>query len=104
MKGLTSHALPWKKMTSKQAASQVNTETPDDSYDHMRAIDTKTQKVKPRTVSLADFNRTQARDDKLLRTSEAYANVILENSREEREVEIKANKEIQKKYMNMVNL
>ena len=70
----------------------------------LRAIETKTMKVKPRTVSLADFNKTQARDDKLLRTSEAYANVILENSREEREVEIKANKEIQKKYMNMVNL
>ena len=56
--------------------------------------------MKPRAVVLADFNRTQPRDDKLYRTNDAYANVILENTREERENAIQESKEIQKKFAN----
>ena len=35
----------------------------------------------------------------LLKTSDAYCNVILENSREDRELEIEAKKESQKRYL-----
>lgn len=42
MKGLTSHALPWQKMTAKEAADIIINETPEDSYDQMKATETQT--------------------------------------------------------------
>ena len=41
-------------------------ETPDESYDHMKAVEVKTTRNKPRSVALADFSKTKARDTMLL--------------------------------------
>jgi|Transcript_23146 hypothetical protein len=93
MKGLRAGALPWKRMTKRGAASPITTETPEDCYDYAKAMDVKTVKNKPRSVALANFGKQQARDDMLLKTSDAYANVLLENTKDERELEIEAKKE-----------
>ena len=58
------------------------------SYDPMKATEVATHKLKPKSIALADIGKTKARDDLLLKTSDAFANVLLENSKDEREVEI----------------
>ena len=88
MKGLKAGALPWNRMTHRPVVSPHMNETPEESYDHMKAIDVKTHRNKPRSVALSDFTKTKSRDDMLITTTDAYANVILENSKEDREVEI----------------
>ena len=101
MKGLKAGgALPWKRMTNRTAAGSVDHEIPEDSYDIMKAIEVKTQRMKPRSIILADFGKTSPRDDLLLKTSDAYVNVQLENTKEEREVEIQARKDQRQRYMN----
>ena len=44
--------------------------------------------MKPKASILSDFAKTRARDDALFRTSDAFANVLLENTKEERELQI----------------
>lgn len=74
---------------------------PEDSYDYRNAVEAHTTKTKPKTVALANFKKQQSRDDKLLRSTDGYANVILENSKEERELELQARKEHAKRYHNL---
>lgn len=93
MKGLQTGTLPWQRMTQKLAASQVTTETPEDCYDYEKAIEVKTTRNKPRSVALSNFSKQKARDDMLLMTSDAYCNVLLENTKEDRELEIEARRE-----------
>ena len=88
MKGLKHGILPWRKMTKREAAQPIKTEQPEDSYDHMKAIEQKTFRMKPKASILSDFAKTRARDDALFRTSDAFANVLLENTKEERELQI----------------
>jgi len=99
MKGLRAGALPWRKMTSKPTSMTVTTETPENCYDYGKAIEVKTTRTKPRLIGLANFSKQTARDDMLLKTSDAYSNVLLENSKDERETEIEAKKESQKRYL-----
>ena len=98
MKGLKTGALPWNRMTNKTTVSSVQHETPEDSYDIIKAIEAKNKKMKPRSIALADFGRTSPRDDLLLKTSDAYVNVQLENTKEEREIEIQARKDQRTRY------
>ena len=88
MKGLKVGALPWKKMTNRPVVSPKMNETPEESYDIMKAVEVKTHRNKPRSVALADFAKTKSRDEMLLTQTDAFANVALENTKEEREVEI----------------
>ena len=88
MKGLKVGALPWKRMTNRPVVFQHMNETPEESYDHMKAVEVKTHRNKPRSVALADFAKTKSRDEMLLTQTDAFANVALENTKEEREVEI----------------
>ena len=99
MKTLAKGNLPWNRMTNRTVVHPVQHETPEDSFDHMKAIEMKTVKMKPRTIALSDFNRSKARDDIMMKTSDAFTNVLLENTREERELEIQARKEHHKKYL-----
>lgn len=100
MKGLTAGgALPWNKMTERVAASPITTEQPEDCYDYTKAIEVKTTRTKPRHINFADFNKQVSRDDSLLKQTDGYANVLLENTKEERELQIQARKEQHKKYL-----
>ena len=101
MKTLRSGALPWRRMANRTVVQPILTEQPEDSYDHMKATEVKTVRTKPRSIALADFGKQQPRDDKLLRTSDAFSNVLLENTKEERELEIQAKKEQHKKYLSI---
>ena len=49
-------------------------------------------KMKPKTRVLTNFKRQTARDEAILNTTDMYKNVQLENTKEEREVEIQARK------------
>ena len=82
MKGLKVGALPWKRMTERDVVDSKVVEEPEDSYDVMRATQIRTVTTKPRTTVLADFGKQQARDDALYKTSDAFANVELENTKE----------------------
>ena len=101
MKGLKSGTLPWNRMTKRDVVAQVTTETPEESYDHMKAVEVKTVRNKPRSIALTDFGKQKARDDLLMKTSDAFANVLLENTKEDRELEIQARKEQHKKYLSI---
>lgn len=48
----------------------------------MKATEIKTTRNKPRLVSLADFSKQKSRDNMLLKTSDAFTNVLLENTKE----------------------
>lgn len=74
---------------------------PSDSYDYRNAVEAHTTKTKPKTIALTNFKKQQSRDDKLLRSTDGYANVELENTREERELELQARKEHAKRYHNL---
>ena len=84
MKGLRGGALPWRRMTNKPCASPVMTETPENCYDYSKAIEVKTIQTKPRIIGLTNFSKTRSRDQMLLNSSDAFANVILENTKKER--------------------
>lgn len=86
MKGLKGGTLPWNLMTKRAANTQVISETPEDCYDYAKAIEVKTTRTKPRSIALTNFDTQKSRDDMLLKTSDAYSNVILENTRGEREL------------------
>ena len=59
-------------------------------------IRAQTQRFKPKVLTLTNFYKTPARDEKILKQSERWANVQLENSKEERELEIRAYKAMRK--------
>lgn len=99
MKGLNRHALPWQKMTRKPVATTIDPDQPEDCYDYSKAIEVKTTRTKPRLIGLSNFGKQKARDDKLFKTTDAYQNVLLENTKDERELEIEAKKESQKRYL-----
>ena len=50
------------------------------------AVDTKTNKLKRRTINLSNFNSVPRND--ILLQGERYRNVLLENSKEERESQV----------------
>ena len=52
----------------------------------------KTYKAKTRSIS-TNFAKQKSRDDSMWTQTDAYSNVILENTRENREIEIQARKE-----------
>lgn len=101
MKGLKGGAVPWRKMTQRPANSTVISETPEDSYDYAKAMDAMTTKAKPRQIMLTNMGKVSGRDDIMLHTSDAFHNVQMENSKEDRELEIQAKKEQHKKYLNI---
>ncbi len=102
MKGLqVGGAVNWKRMTKREAASPVVQEQPEDCYDYAKAMDVKTVKGKPRQIVLANMSKQYARDDIMLKTSDAFVNVQLENTKEDRELEIQAKKEQRKRYLNI---
>ena len=102
MKGLKpGGALPWNRMTTRAVVNSSQHVTPEETYDHMKAIETKTHKMKPRSIALTNFGKTSARNDMLYRTTDGFQNVILENTRSDREVEIQARKEQHKRYLDL---
>lgn len=62
------------------------------SYNYQKAVDAKTKTTKARTISMSNFGRQSPRDDLMLKQTDMYRNVILENTKEEREMELKAKK------------
>ena len=61
---------------------------PEPSHDYKRAMEARTRTTKPRILNLTDFDRQAPRDDMLMHTTDFLKNVLLENTREEREMEI----------------
>ena len=101
MKGLRSGIVPWKKGQSRKVAQIVTEEQPEDCYDYAKAIEVKTTRTKPRSIALSNFSKQLARDDIMLNTSDAFKNVLLENTKQDRELEIQAKKEQIKRYLNI---
>lgn len=79
-------------MSKKPIASSIVFEEPEQCYDIQKAVDIKTIKMKPRLVALSNFSKETPRDELLLRANDAYTNVILENSKSEREQELELKK------------
>jgi len=72
--------------------------SPEASYDYSKAVIAKTRTSKPRVLSMADFGRTSPRDDIMLKQTDAYKNVMLENTKEDRELELRAKKMQSRQY------
>lgn len=64
----------------------------EDSIDYKKAIEARTRTIKKREISLAMFDKNCPRDDIMLQTTDMYKNVLLENSKHERELELQARK------------
>jgi len=61
-----------------------------------KAVQAKTERFRPRFVNLTNFKKQPARDDKMFTTSDWKTNILLENTKEERELEIKAARSMRK--------
>ena len=48
--------------------------------------------MKPRLVGLSNFSKETPRDEMLLKVNDAYTNVMLENTKTSRELELKLTK------------
>lgn len=57
MKALAKGNLPWQRMTKREVVSKVQQETPEDSFDPMKAVEAKTVRNKPRQIVLANFGK-----------------------------------------------
>lgn len=58
-------------------------------YDEEKVIDAKTTRFRPKFVNLTNFKGMTSRDDSMLKTIDMYYNIQLENTKEERESEMK---------------
>ena len=101
MKKLASNNVPWGKMTSKSVCKPVDTEMPEHSYDPIKALEVATYGLKPKAINLTNIGKQKARDDIMLKTNDAFANVLLENTKQEREIEIQARREQHRRYLNL---
>jgi len=101
MRGLRAGAVPWYKTSVRDVSTHVIPEAPEDSYDIAKAAEVKTTRTKPRSIALANFSKQRPRDDLLHTQTDALANVLLENTREQREFQIQAKREQHKRYLNL---
>ena len=101
MKKLTHGMVGWDKKGQERTASPM--EKYSTSYDYQEAVNALTVKTKPRTRMLTNLTKQQPRDEMLLNTTDMFANVKLENSKEEREAEIQARKTARNKSLSLVN-
>lgn len=85
--------LNWDKEMSSAKETNLKLDQPEDSFDYKKAIIAKTVRNKPKTITLTNFSKNTPRDDSLYKTNDFLRNIELENTREEREQEIKARKE-----------
>ena len=92
MRGLRSHAVNWSKVSQRRSASVMASycgveafDSKPDSCDYNKAILYQSQMIgKPKKTALLDFSKTTARGSTPMITNDSYANVLLENTREER--------------------
>ena len=90
MKKLTSGILNWQKVNT--ARTPVRQEISGGTYDYESAVKAINRNTKPKITHLTNFKKTTARDESILNTTDMYKNVQLENTKEDREVEIEARK------------
>ena len=101
MKKLAYGVMDWQKKGTERHPYPID--DGEQSYDYMTAIETVTKKMKPRTRMLSNFTADLARDDSILKTTDMFENVKLENTKEEREAMIEARKTARNKALNIVN-
>ena len=90
MKKLNKGILNWnKKVTGR---TPVRVDVSNETYDYEQAINAIHKNTKPKTRVFTNIKKQTARDDAILNTTDMFKNVHLENTREEREVEIQARK------------
>lgn len=70
----------------------------EDSIDYKKAVEARTKTTKKRVLSMAMFDKNMPRDDIMLQTTDMYKNVLLENTRDERELKLRARKEQSRNY------
>ena len=85
--------LDWDKEKNVAKDLSLKLPNPEDSFDYKKAIEAKTVRNKPKSINLTNFSKTRSRDENMYKTSDLLTNIELENTREEREAEIKARKE-----------
>ena len=90
MKKLTHGILNWEKVNTIR--TPVRLEPSNETYDYESAIAAINRNTKPKINHLTNFKKTTARDESILNTTDMLTNVKLENTKEEREVEIQARK------------
>lgn len=101
MKNLSYGIPDWQKKGMERTPGP--TEKYATSYDYEEAVNALTIKTKPRTRMLTNLTRQLPRDEMLLNTTDMFANVKLENSKDEREAEIQARKTARNKSLSIVN-
>lgn len=93
MQRLNKGYVNFNKSQDREPASGLGMRiNPEPSYDYLKAVEAKTKTTKKRVVSMADFDRTSPRDDLLLQQTGLYKMIQLENTKDERELELKARK------------
>ena len=61
--------------------------------DYQKAIDASTVKLKPTRINFTNLTKQISRDEMLYRQDDRWSNVVLDNTREEREEAIKKRSE-----------
>lgn len=90
MKKLTHGILNWDKVKSSRDENKPGFSN--ETYDYQNAIEAISKNTKPRMRNLTNFKMSTSRDDVMLQTTDFYKNIELENTREQREMEIEARK------------
>jgi len=90
MKKLTHGIMHWNKIVTGR--TPVRQPTSEETYDYEKAISSIHKNNKPKIRVFTDFKKTTARDELLLNTTDNFKNVQLENTKEEREIEIESRK------------
>ena len=60
------------------------------SVNYMKAMEASTVKLRPTRITYTNLDKQKARDQVLYRQDDRWSNVMLENSKEERETEMRA--------------
>ncbi len=82
-----------KKIKSRENGFSAQKES---CIDVDKSIMAKTERFRPRFVNLTNFKKQQSRDERMIKTSDWQSNILLENTKEERELEIRAARSISK--------
>jgi hypothetical protein len=82
-----------KKVRSRESGFSTQLES---CLDIDKSVQAKTERFRPRVVNLTNFRKQQPRDERMMKTSDWQTNILLENTKEERELEIKAARSMSK--------
>jgi len=87
-----------KKLQARKDEAAINASKMENSCINYDNLIMASNKVKPKNISLQSVSKQLPRDEKLYRQDDRWSNIMLENTKEEREIEIQARTQQNRKF------